>query len=283
MPDRDYANKWVTRRTTAYVFGLASLTGLYACLPAWKEYSVYADYADAPSQIHAGLSVVLGWLLVFRTNTAYSRWWEARTLWGALVNASRNLAIKLCNLGAVSSDRLERSNKLLVAFPLALRSVLRGEVATKLPEEVKQLIGNTRHVALDLVDQLYAILAAAKRDGQIDGDELRVIDAELLRFLDITGGCERIQKTRIVTSYRVFARQCVWIFLLTLPWGIADDFGLWTIPLTAIIAYFMLGLEVVAEHVEEPFGYDDDDLDLDGMCLTIRRSVQEVFDHRKQA
>lgn len=282
MPKQKPAVQRGTGRTTAYVFFLAALTGAYAALPVWKEHSVYQDWADAPSQIHAGLSVVLGWLLVFRTNTAYSRWWEARTLWGGLVNASRNLSLKLCNLGRISSERLERAKKVLIAFPTALRCILRDEVATKLPDEIRQLVGNPRHVGLELVDQLYAIVADAKRAGEIDGDDLRVIDSELLRFLDITGGCERIQKTRIVKSYKVFARQCVWIFLLSLPWGIVNDFDYWTVPITMIIAYFMLGLEVVAEHVEEPFGYDDDDLDLDGMCLTIRNSVEEVFHHRKK-
>jgi putative membrane protein len=112
----------------------------------------------------------------------------------------------------------------------------------------------------------------------IDGDELRAIDAEALRLMDICGGCERIQRTRVIRSYRVFARQCVVMFLLTLPWGIVEDFGWWTVPMTMLTAYFMLGMEIVAEHVEEPFGYDDDDLDLDSLCRTISQSVSEVFD-----
>ena len=65
----------------------------YALLPLLKEYSSYKDIGDTPSDLHAALSLVLGWLLVFRTNAAYARWWEARTLWGSLINCSRNLAI----------------------------------------------------------------------------------------------------------------------------------------------------------------------------------------------
>ena len=67
------------------------------------------------------------------------------------------------------------------------------------------------------------------------------------------------------------------LFLATLPWGVTRDFGLWTVLITFISAYFMLGLETVAEHVEEPFGYDEDDLDLDSLCTTIEISVNEVF------
>lgn len=136
---------------------------------------------------------------------------------------------------------------------------------------------NATHVPQALADNIYAVLGEAKSSGRIDGDELRVLDAELLRLLDVCGGCERIKKTRIVKSYRIFARQCVLLFLATLPWGIVHDFRWLTIPLTMISAYFMLGLETVAEHVEEPFGYDEDDLDLEGLCTTIEDSVRDVF------
>lgn len=267
-------------RTTAFVMSYALLMGLYAILPTWKEYSTFKDYGDTSSQIHAAFSVVLGWLLVFRTNTAYNRWWEARTLWGALVNASRNASIKFCTLGKLSAVHLSNARLILSAFPVALRCQLREEVDSKLPQEIRDLAGNYRHVAQGLVARLYGIATSAKAAQEIDGDELRILDVELLRFLEITGGCERIQKTRIVKSYRVFARQCVWVFLLTFPWGIVNDFAFWTIPITVLISYFMIGLEVVAEHVEEPFGYDEDDLDLDGLCITIARSVNEVFENR---
>ena len=70
--------------------------------------------------------------------------------------------------------------------------------------------------------------------------------------------------------------------LLSLPWGITADFGWWTVPLTALTAYFMLGLEVVAEHVEEPFGDDEDDLDLDRLCTAVTDSVQETIARAKK-
>jgi putative membrane protein len=67
------------------------------------------------------------------------------------------------------------------------------------------------------------------------------------------------------------------LLLLTFPWGISNDFCWWTVPLTMLTAYFMVGLETVAEHVEEPFGRDEDDLDLDGLCHTIENSVQQII------
>ncbi len=167
----------------------------------------------------------------------------------------------------------------MIQFPKALKLQLREESTKQIIQDVK-LPEHWQHAPLAITAELYEFLGKWKRDGYIDGDELRVIDAELLRFMDICGGCERIQKTRIIRSYRLFARQCVILFLLTLPWGIAKEFGWWTVPLTALTAYFMFGMEIVAEHVEEPFGYDDDDLDLESMCRTIGRSVSEIFTGR---
>ncbi len=186
-------------------------------------------------------------------------------------------------MGCLSSSRIEQARELLIAFPVALRHHLRDESESHWDAEIRRLARGARHVPLALARQLYVVLNDAYRAEEIDGDQLRSIDLELLRLMDICGACERILKTRIVKSYRVFARQCVVVFLATLPWGVAHDFRIWTAPITIITAYFMLGLETVAEHVEEPFGYDEDDLDLDGLCRTIEASVDEVVASGKQA
>lgn len=279
-------------RTLSYVLMLAGLAGLYACLPLAKEMSIFRDTGKAAPELHAALSLIVGWLLVFRTNTAYARWWEARTLWGALINASRNLGLKVSRLGSVSNDDKQVVRQLIIDFAISLKHHLRQEPAA--PGLMQSLRSSAEgqtvnhplsepeptsphHVPLAISAEIYRLMGKWKATGAIDGDELRVIDAEALRLMDICGACERIQKTRIVRSYRVFARQVVLLFLLTLPWGIVQSFGWWTVPLTAMTAYFMLGLEIVAEHVEEPFGYDDDDLDLEGMCRTIDKSLNEII------
>lgn len=266
-------------QTLVYVSGIATLVGVYSLLPIAFEYSPYHDMLNTSSDFHAVLSLVLGWLLVFRTNTAYSRWWEARTLWGALVNASRNLAMKMTASGCLTGQDRPLVNELITSFPVALKCHLRGEVELHLPESIRELAGsNSQHLPQSLARKLYNVAWQAKRDGRIDSQELRILDAELLRLMDICGGCERILKTRIVKSYRIFARQCVLLFLITLPWGLVHDFRIWTFPITIITAYFMLGLEIVAEHVEAPFGYDEDDLDLDALCTTIAMTVNETFE-----
>jgi putative membrane protein len=281
MPYQEFVKPLASSKTLGYVALLALLMGVYGCAPLWVARSSGTDLLAIPSGFSAAMSLVLGCLLVFRTNTAYQRWWEARTLWGQLVNASRNLAIKLCSLGSLTAGDLSRAQQLIVAFPHALRCHLRSEPDSGLTDSSCTILARFEHVPQGIANELYRELGAWKSAHRLDGDELRVIDGELRRLLDICGGCERILRTPIVKSYRFFARQCVLLFLASLPWGIANEFGLWTVPLTIIISYFMLGLEIVAEHVEEPFGYDEDDLDLDGLCLTIQTSVNEVFRDRQ--
>ncbi len=280
MPLRDVIVPLISSRTLAQVSSLALLVGLYSCLPSLKEASPYHNVGDIPSEFHAALSLVLGWLLVFRTNSAYARWWEARTLWGSLVNAIRNLSIKLTCLANLAEDDVRRLQTNLNEFPVTLKNHLRRPASAGLASQADGQSSDWDHRPALLVQQIYAWIGQAKTEGNIDGHELRVLDVELAKLLEIVGGCERIARTPIVRSYRVFARQCILLFLLSLPWGISNDFGWWTIPLTIITAYFMLGMEIVAEHVEEPFGLDEDDLDLDGLCRTIQLSVTEIFQNR---
>lgn len=265
-------------RVSFYAAGV----GIYSLLAVWKERSVFSEFGDLPPDIHAALTVVLGWLLVFRTNVSYARWWEARTLWGRLVNVSRNMAIKVADLVRVDEDGLNRFRIDIVAFSAGLRDHLRGVSRLQNLDGFEACPDHPSHVPSYLITRMYGEFGSWHRDGLIDSGILRVLDVEAREFLEICGGCERIAKTRVVRSYRAFARQCVVLHLLTFPWGIVDHFGWWTIPLSTIAAYFMLGLETVSEHVEQPFGYDTDDLDLDGLCENIRVTVQEVFDRRQQ-
>lgn len=253
---------------------IALAMGIYSLFPILKEYSSYSDVGDTPSDLHAALSLVLGWLLVFRTNAAYARWWEARTLWGSLINCSRNLAIKVQEFFPdLSFEERRFLSRHLSEFPKALTAHLRKEAYTG---PIFQGAMPT-HVPLAISQDIYRWISNRLSNKTFDRDLLRILDCETAKLMDICGACERIAKTPMVRSYRIFARQCIFLFLFTLPWGLVQDFMWWTLPLTIVISYFMVGMEIVAEHVEEPFGFDEDDLDLEGMSATIANSVEEIF------
>jgi len=274
---RDILAPLAFSKTLLRVSSLAIAVGLYSTLSVWQEASSSSGIGYMPSQFHAAMSLTLSCLLVFRTNSAYSRWWEARTLWGMLVNATRNLSIKLTCIIRLSEHDNQFLQTRIIEFPTALMSHLRIAPPSNSDPRADRGTSDGNHRPAFVVQQLYDWLAIQKSNGRLDGDEMRIIDVELAKFLEVCGGCERIARTPMVRSYRIFARQCIFLFLLTLPWGIVSDFHWWTIPLSTITAYFMIGMEVVAEHVEEPFGIDEDDLDLNGLCNTIKFSVEEIF------
>jgi putative membrane protein len=275
----------------------AGLVGLYSLIPLIKnDLGAFAggflesigvhpeqiveieEFGDFSSSLHGIIGLVLGLLLVFRTNSSYSRWWEARKLWGKLVNVSRNMAIKFRELTNFGKQELRELGDLLVAFPEALRDHLREDDDFSMFPELEQIEPPPRHIPAYIADLIYRRVIGWKRSGIIDGDELRVIDSETRELMEICGACERIRRTRLSPSYRTFVRHCITLYLITLPWGLVEDFKLWTVPMTVIMAYFMIGIEVIAHSVEEPFGLDEDDLDLDGLCITIRSTVNEILD-----
>lgn len=281
MVDSGVITEVFQNRTLRSVLFYATGVATYSLIAVWAElYSPYGDHISLPANLHAAMALVMGWLLVFRTNSSYGRWWEARKLWGALVNISRNTAIKVADLCKAGDDELNKFRVEIVAFAYALNAHLRDGARLQDLPGFEDCPDQPSHVPSYLITRMYEELGAWKAAGFIDGDELRVLDAETRQYLDICGGCERIRNTLVVRSYRLFTRQCVGLYLVSFPWGVVDSFGWWTVPLTAVVAYFMIGLETVAEHVEEPFGYDNDDLDLDGLCRTIEVTVQEVFDRR---
>ncbi len=256
---------------------MSLLAAAYSGLAIWKENSQYRSFGDFPSGLEAVLSLAIGMLLAFRANRAFDRWWEARTLWGTLVNASRNLAVKTNNLVTPRDESFETMHHLIVAFPRVLRDSLRNAPQAESLAPLRQDLVQG-HAPSWVVNQMYGILENWKRDQRIDHAEFWILDREAKIFLEVCGGCERIKNTPIALSYRVFLIHALALFVLTLPWGIVNQFGYWTIPITFFTSYFTIAAEGIASHVEQPFTVEGDGLDLDGLCQTIQSSVDNIFE-----
>lgn len=243
----------------------ALLGGLYCGLAIWKENSPLRSFADFPPLVEAALSFAIGVLIVFRVNRAYERWWEARTLWGALVNASRNIALQYHSYGHPNRAESQKMRQHITGFASELQDHLKGRNPddSHRPAVISQAI-------FQEVNRLHLA-------GRIDIGQLQGLDRETSRLMDICGGCERIRNTLMPLSFRWLVRQCVVLYLLLLPWGIVDICGYWTIPVTMLVVYFILSAELVAGYVEEPFGDTEDHLKLDTIIEGIDRSVAEIL------
>jgi putative membrane protein len=134
-----------------------------------------------------------------------------------------------------------------------------------------------KHEPAYVVGKIYALLERWRETGQINDQTLWVLDREVRTFLDVCGACERIKSTLISQSWRLFTRQSIVAYLIVIPWGLYDEFGYWTIPLTVIISYFAIGGEGIAHYIEEPFGHHEDHLNLPEICAKIEMSVAEIL------
>ena len=227
----------------------------------------------------AGANLILGLLLVFRTNSAYERWSEGRRLWGQLVNESRSISLKVSRYLKVPDQEKDEFGELVVSFAFALKHHLRDSVPTLDLPGIKpsdELL--SAHVPVHVTDKLYQILFSWYQRGLIDSIILGSLDRHLSAFMDVTGACERIRSTPLALSYRAFIRQGIALNLLALPLYSASALPLvWSVPLTMIASYFLIGLELIAEEIEDPFGHDSDDLPLDTICERITTSVHEIM------
>lgn len=241
------------------------------------------DLHSVPStqtyQTTAALSVsaVFGLLLIFRNNSAYERWWEARKLWGQLTNDSRNLAIKIDAFAThLSQDERLQFAELIASFAEALKSHLRG---TRNLEGLKKfhIIDHNQHVPAAIVAYLYKRLKIMRSTGSITELEQMQIDTHARSFMDICGANERILKSPITTSYKLLLWFGLLLNLGWLPWLLAPMFHWNTLIIVVLSSYFTFGLEMLAEDVERPFDDAVNDLPLDQICTTIRRSVFELL------
>jgi putative membrane protein len=221
-------------------------------------------------------------LLVFRTNTAYDRWWEGRKLWGALVNNSRNLAVKL-NAMLPHTDAKNRSffRKLIPLFAVTLQQHLQAET-TRLeldtePHPEIPRFDHTKHVPNQVASLLATKLNLLYREGVLTGDQLILLNGELQSFLDVCGACERIKNTPIPYSYSTFIKKFIFVYTITLPFGLAFTLHYLLVPIVGFVFYVMASLEMIAGEIEDPFGNDPNDLPMKKMAANIEKNVIDIL------
>ncbi|MCB0409170.1 MAG: hypothetical protein KDD29_03065, partial [Flavobacteriales bacterium] len=198
--------------------------------------------------IHTLVGFVMGLLLVFRTNTAYDRWWEGRKQWGALVNNTRHAAIKIQTLLPESKERTDFI-QLIQAFPFTLKNHLRDKrniSELSISEEIKLQLNKFDHLPNGLISLMYQQLSKWKKSKEINEIDILLLDKEIKNFIDILGACERIKNTPIPFSYTLFIKKFIFFYVLTLPFGFIPDFGYWTIAVTTFVFYVFVSIELIA-------------------------------------
>lgn len=267
--------------TFRQLFGLMLLMAGYSAFVAFLEVE-WLKLGDNPhlkniTIMHSMLSFVISMLLVFRTNTAYDRWWEGRKLWGSLVNNSRNLALKL---SVMLTDEKDRSffRKLIPMYAIILQQHLQ-EAATEheLDDDFIADINHDHHRPNQVARMIFQKVNDLYLGKKISGDQLIVLNAELQSFADVCGACERIKNTPIPFSYSSFIKKFIFFYVMTLPIGYVFSLGYYVVPVVVFIFYVLASLELIAEEIEEPFGGDENDLPMRKISANIKKHVEEVL------
>lgn len=242
----------------------------------------HKDEFTSTTALHSLLGIVLGLFLVFRINSAYDRWWEGRKLWGALVNSTRNFALKL-NAYLDQDDRENRDwfAKMIPNFVYVTKEHLRkGVQLSELQPTDDQFIErlkSKKHKPNAISAMLYEQVNKLYKQNKLTGEQFFVLDKEMKDFIDIMGACERIKNTPIPYSYSMYIKKFVFIYIITLPFGFVTTFKYVTIPTVLLIAFVLLSVELIAEEIEDPFGRDVNDLPTDELAGKIRENVREIL------
>jgi putative membrane protein len=231
--------------------------------------------------VFALVGFVLSLLLVFRTNTAYDRWWEGRKKWGELVNNSRNLAIKISAMTKNKSDE-QFFSRMIPNYAFAMKEHLREgvkldelDLTDNEIEEIKHIEHKTSYIA----KKMYERLEMMKKNDRLSDIEFLSLDTNLKTFSDITGACERIKNTPIPYSYSSFLKKFIFVFVSTLPLSFITVFSYYSAFVSIFVFYVLVSMEILAEEIEDPFGIDENDLPTDNLSIKIRANVKEIFGH----
>jgi putative membrane protein len=259
-----------------------------AVVTAYKV--LHWDWVAMPHIPLALFGSAIGIIVAFRNQSSYARWWDARTLWGAVVNNSRSVARQVTTamipLDDAEAGELRAMQRRLVyhqiAFAHALRQHLRGlepweELTPLLSEQELQELRGERNVPLAIQQQMGAMLRGCQMRGWIDIAHWRALDGSLDDLTDALGGTERIKNTPMPKQYDYFPQLFVHIYCTILPLALVTSMG-WLTPLgSTLVGFIFLALDKIGRDLEDPFENTIYDVPLTAITTTIEINLRQLL------
>lgn len=252
------------------------------------------DYLGLPVSWHGfdvvisnvSYNLVLGLLLVFRTNTAYERFWEGRKAWATLTANIRSLGY-LIWVAIAEVEPKDRENKvstlrLLVAFAIATKLQLRQQPINKelealmTPEKFFKLKG-VKSTPLQLAIWIGDYVQQQYKQNLVNPNQLTATNMLINGLLEAVTTCERIVSTPIPLAYAIYLKRLLLIYCISLPFQVVNSLHWWTSPVAAVLSFVLLGIEEIGTEIENPFGDDANDLRLEEICTTIMNNIEDLI------
>nr|WP_316798711.1 bestrophin family ion channel [Pedobacter frigidisoli] len=256
---------------------IASCTAAYFV----REYLI-AHHFVIPTIIPTVLGTAIAFFIGFNNNQAYDRWWEARKIWGALVNDSRSFARALINYVDEDEAAVKRMVFRHIAFLYALKASLRGtvdEIYIKyLPEEDLKEIAKHNNAHNAILNIQSRDLQKLSKANAIDGFRFMEINEMLVRFSDSMGMSERIKNTIFPTTYSYLTKVFIWLFVVTFTLVISQDAGPASIFLGWLIGFVFVSTQVNGMSLVDPFENNSAGVPLNSITRTIEINLLQMLE-----
>ena len=267
----------------------------------WKKILWYVLYVSAiyiayeylgfeQLDIKMSIATVLGFavalLLGFRTSASYDRWWEARKIWGGIVNDSRTLVRKL--IGFTDPENILPEIKQMANYQIAwchaLKNSLRDldpfeELDPYLKKEEIEVLKGKLNVPNEILKLMSTLLLKMRKDEKVDAYQMVSVDQTIKDLCDHMGKCERINNTVFPVQYRSYTHKGIMIFIGMLPYGMLYSTGPFVIVICLLVAFFFYMLENIAAYLQDPFQNKGSDIPMSALTQTIEINLLELIGH----
>lgn len=259
---------------------------IVSCTAAYfiREYLI-AHHFQIPSIIPTVLGTAIAFFIGFNNNQAYDRWWEARKIWGALVNDSRSFARALINYVDQDEEAAKRMVRRHLAFLYALKASLRGtvdEIYIKyISEEELKEIGQHSNKHNAILNIQSRDLQKLSKSNEIDGFRFIEINEMLVRFSDSMGMSERIKNTIFPTTYSYLTKVFIWLFVVTFTLVISQDAGPASIFLGWLIGFVFVSTQINGMSLVNPFENNSAGVPLNQITRTIEINLLQMLQEKE--
>lgn len=259
---------------------------LYVVAVALADLQYHLEIYNFPVSVLVVLGTVIGLLLAFRTNSSYDRWWEARILWGAIVNDSRTWVrqlIEFANRDSANTNSTVHSMAYRqIAWCYALTRSLRNQDPT---QDLKSLVNEKDSKVYESSLQVPNLILLSQandlrqlyEEDQLELFQFVELEKTLTRLTDSMGGCERIKNTTFPTSYSRLVYGLIYVFVAFLPFGLVNVPAVGLIATSLTLAFSFLLIERVSVFLQDPFSNRPSDTPMLSLSRTIEINIKEML------
>jgi putative membrane protein len=241
------------------------------------------EIPEMPITIPAFLGTAISVILSFKLNQSYDRWWEARKIWGNIVNESRNLILQLQSfVKSGGRDAVRAIGLRHIGWCFSLGQALRGlnpmdNMERYLAEQERDVVAKHHNKPLAILQLNSQHLAQLKSSDQLDTFQHVQLNNTIVNFTNAMGMAERIKTTVFPATYRLFLHLFIYLFVITLSISLTDIQGYFEIPLLMVISSAFFLLEKTAAHLQDPFSNKPTDTAVTAIAATIEINVKQLL------